>query len=193
MSPRASLWWTCRLNHIPFSSVRQLIHTKSIAGTTDHVTVTNADDFRIVSTDSSDMHGPLTVRSRHGHYYRVIFIGDYSRFPVVYFLSRRLTLLLSFHTLRPLFLSNPYHSLILHLSCALPLLCFLPLTNLPSSRASCGTHPRTSCGSSPHLLRLSPLLPLCSIFLARRGAVKCYNKKNFSNSALLYILYYRTT
>jgi transposase InsO family protein len=37
----------------------------------------------------SDVHGPLLVRSRRGHLYWVTFIDDYSRYPAVYFITRK--------------------------------------------------------------------------------------------------------
>lgn len=100
-----------RLNHMPFNSVRQLIRAKSIEGVPDGISTSGGDDFcedcvngkltraphtkaatratRPLSRVFSDVHGPLTVRSRHGHFYWVTFVDDFSRFPAVYFITHK--------------------------------------------------------------------------------------------------------
>ena len=100
-----------RLNHMPHSAIRHLIRTGSIAGIPDHITGTTLEDFcedcingkltraphskpatraeRPLLRVFSDVHGPVPVRSRQGHYYWVTFIDDHSRFPAVYFIARK--------------------------------------------------------------------------------------------------------
>jgi len=106
------------LNQLPFNSVRQLVHAKSIEGVLDHITASDASHFckdcingkltwaphsKVATWASrplfcmfSDVHGPLTVHSCQGHFYWVTFINDYSRFPAVYFLSHKSDILGAF-------------------------------------------------------------------------------------------------
>jgi transposase InsO family protein len=100
------------LNHLPFPAVRQLIRDRSVDGVPNHVLDTEAhDEFckdcvngklsRALHTKPaaraeqplhrvfSDVHGPVLVRSRQGHYYWVTFIDDYSRFPAIYFVAKK--------------------------------------------------------------------------------------------------------
>jgi transposase InsO family protein len=47
--------------------------------------LTRADIRRVFS----DVHSPIPICSRQGHYYWVTFIDDYSRFPAVYFIAKK--------------------------------------------------------------------------------------------------------
>ena len=100
-----------RLNHIPHSAIRHLIQSGAINGVPDRATGTTTDDFcedcvngkltraphskpaaraeRPLLRVFSDVHGPVPVQSRQGHYYWVTFIDDYSRFPAVYFIAKK--------------------------------------------------------------------------------------------------------
>ena len=100
-----------RLNHLSFNSLQQLIRGKSVDGIPEHVSASDSDVFcedcvngkltraphtkpatrapRPLFRVFSDVHGPLTIRLRHGNFYWVTFIDDYSRFPAVYFLSHK--------------------------------------------------------------------------------------------------------
>jgi len=100
-----------RLNHMPHSAIRHLIRAGSITGIPDRVTGAATDNFcedcvngkltraphskpathakRLLLRVFSDVHGPVPVRSRRGHYYWVTFIDDHSRFLAVYFIARK--------------------------------------------------------------------------------------------------------
>jgi hypothetical protein len=108
-----------RLNHLPFLAVRRLVRDKSIDGVPDHVVDTKAHDKfcedctngklsraphtkpaaqaeRPLRRVFSDVHGPIPVHSRQGHYYWVTFIDDYSRFPAVYFIANKSNIFTAF-------------------------------------------------------------------------------------------------
>ena len=100
-----------RLNHLPHSAVRRLLLDKPVNGLPASVAGSSSGDFcedcvngkltraphtklaaraeRPLFRVFSDVHGPLPVRSRHGHVYWVSFVDDYSRFPAVYFISKK--------------------------------------------------------------------------------------------------------
>ena len=100
-----------RLNHLPHSAVRLLVHEKTVAGLPDHITgpmsdvlceecvngkLTRAPHTTPVARAPpallrvfSDVHGPLPVHSRRGHLYWVTFIDDSSRFLSVYFVAKK--------------------------------------------------------------------------------------------------------
>jgi hypothetical protein len=100
-----------RLNHTPTSVIRRLILSKSVAGIPNRVLGGSSDDFcedcvngkltraphtkpatradRPLFRVFSDVHGPVPVQSRKGHRYWVSFIDDYSRFPAVYFITKK--------------------------------------------------------------------------------------------------------
>jgi len=44
---------------------------------------------RLLACIFSDVHGPLPMRSWHGHIYWVTFIDDHSCFPAVYFVAKK--------------------------------------------------------------------------------------------------------
>ena len=96
---------------MPNSAIRRLIKTGSIAGVPDCITGNTSNDFcedcingkltqvlhsKLANhTDCplfrvfSDVHGPVPVRSRQGHYYWVTFIDDYLQFPAIYFVTNK--------------------------------------------------------------------------------------------------------
>jgi transposase InsO family protein len=101
-----------RLNHLPFSAVRRLIHSRSVSGMPDRVTdahpssefcedcvngkLTRVPHTRPVAHAEvplqwvySDVHGPVPTRSRQGNIYWVSFIDDHSRFPAIYFIRNK--------------------------------------------------------------------------------------------------------
>ena len=100
-----------RLNHMPYLAIRQLARSGSLAGLPKIIAGTSQEEFcedcvngkltraphtkPATRTDRplfrvfSDIHGPLPVYSRHGHVYWVSFIDDYSRFPAVYFVTKK--------------------------------------------------------------------------------------------------------
>jgi len=100
-----------RLNHLPHSAIKCLIHSKALAGLPDRVVNESSDEFcedcvngkltralhtrlaaraeRLLARIFSDVHGPLPVRSQCGHIYWVTFINDHSRFPAVYFVAKK--------------------------------------------------------------------------------------------------------
>ena len=107
-----------RLNHLPISAVRRLLLDKPVAGLPDCVAGPSSGDFcedcvsgkltraphtklaaraeRPLFRIFTDVHGPLPVRSRHGHVYWVSFVDDHSRFPAVYFVSKKLDVFAAF-------------------------------------------------------------------------------------------------
>jgi len=107
-----------RLNHMPHSAIWHLIRANSIAGIPDCVTGTATDNFcedcvngkltwaphskpatcakHLLLRVFSDVHGPVPVCSRRGHYYWVTFIDDHSRFLAVYFIARKLEVYAAF-------------------------------------------------------------------------------------------------
>jgi hypothetical protein len=112
-----------RLNHLPFPAVRQLIRTKPIDGIPDRVTGTHPNsDFcedcvngkltraphthpatradALLQRVFTDVHGPLTTQSQHGHFYWVSFVDDYSRFPAVYFIMKKSDVFAAFKRFR---------------------------------------------------------------------------------------------
>ena len=100
-----------RLNHLPLSAIRHLLRERPVVGLPDHVSSLPSGDAcedcingkltraphtkpaaradRPLYRVFSDVHGPLPVRSRRGHLYWVTFIDDFSRFPAVYFITRK--------------------------------------------------------------------------------------------------------
>jgi len=109
---------TC-LNHLPFPAVHHLVQARSISRIPTRVTGTQPDrDFcedcvngkltRAPHTRPAaraeaplrrvytNMHGPVPTQSHHGHVYWVSFVDDYSRFPVVYFITKKLDVFAAF-------------------------------------------------------------------------------------------------
>ena len=100
-----------QLNHLPHLAVRLLVREKAILGLPEHIAGLTGDVFckdcvngkltraphttlaaraeRLLLHVFSDVHGPLPVNSCRGHLYWVTFIDDYSRFPSVYFISKK--------------------------------------------------------------------------------------------------------
>jgi len=101
-----------RLNHLPFPAVCQLIRTQPIDGIPDWVTGTHPNSnfcedcvngklTRAPHTHPAtcaevplqrvytDVHGPIPTQSQRGHLYWVSFVDDYSRFPAVYFITKK--------------------------------------------------------------------------------------------------------
>jgi transposase InsO family protein len=98
-------------NHMPYPVIRRLIRSESVTGILDLVADAVAEDFcedcvngkltraphtkptvraeRPLFRVFSDVHGPVPVRSRHGHFFWVTFINDHSRFPAVYFIAKK--------------------------------------------------------------------------------------------------------
>jgi transposase InsO family protein len=96
---------------MPNSAIRRLIQTGSIVGILKHVTGTTSDNFcedcvngKLTRAPHSkltnhadhplfwvflDVHSPVPVCSRQGHYYWVTFIDDHSRFLAVYFVTNK--------------------------------------------------------------------------------------------------------
>jgi hypothetical protein len=48
----------------------------------------------------TDVHGPIPMRSRRGHLYWVSFVDDYSRFPAVYFITKKSDVFAAFKRFR---------------------------------------------------------------------------------------------
>jgi transposase InsO family protein len=101
-----------QLNHMPHSVVQRLVQSRAVSGIPSHIEGTAADDFcedcvngkltraphakpatraeQLLFWVFLDVHGPVPVQSWQGHFYWVTFIDDHSRFPAVYFLTKKL-------------------------------------------------------------------------------------------------------
>ncbi len=101
-----------RFNHMPYRALRRLVRDGSIDGIPDRITeMHRVDDFcedcmagkltcaphmnpamcaeRPLDWVYTDMHGPVPTKSCCGNCYWVSFVDDHSRFPAVYFISKK--------------------------------------------------------------------------------------------------------
>ena len=100
-----------RLNHMPRAAIRQLARAGSLNGLPRSIADNTEGDFcedcvngkltraphtkpavraeRPLYRVFSDVHGPVPTYSRRGHVYWVSFIDDHSRFPAVYFITKK--------------------------------------------------------------------------------------------------------